>query len=184
MKGHVRARGAGHWAIILDIDPGPNGKRRQKWVSFSGSKRAAQNECARLITELQSGGGVDPVNITISEYFEHWLAHIRGEVSPKSFERYAEIARLNLIPMFGRTKLAKLKPVDISSGYAEALANGRQDGTGGLSPRTVTHLHRILKQALEQAVRWQLLARNPCDVVKPPRIRAATDAGIGRRSNR
>ena len=57
----------------------------------------------------------------------------------------------------------------ISQAYAKALASGRRDGKGGLSPRTVQYMHRILRQALQQAVRWQLLARNPADAVKPPK---------------
>lgn len=39
----------------------------------------------------------------------------------------------------------------------------------GLSPQTVLHFHRVLREALQQAVRWQLLARNPADAVEPPR---------------
>ena len=32
------------------------------------------------------------------------------------------------------------------------------------------HIHRVLRQALQQAVQWQLLARNPADLVKPPKV--------------
>ena len=35
-------------------------------------------------------------------------------------------------------------------------------------------MHRILKQALEHAVRWRILARNPADAVKPPRVERAS----------
>src|SRR5262249_10222726 len=52
----------------------------------------------------------------------------------------------------------------------KALASGRRDGKGGLSARTVTHMHRVLREALQQAVRWQILARNPADAVKPPKV--------------
>ena len=31
-------------------------------------------------------------------------------------------------------------------------------------------MHRVLREALQQAVRWQLLARNPADAVKPPKV--------------
>jgi len=31
------------------------------------------------------------------------------------------------------------------------------------------HFHRLLHKALAQAVKWQLLARNPVDAVEPPR---------------
>lgn len=44
----------------------------------------------------------------------------------------------------------------------------------------MVHHHRLLRQALQQAIRWQLLARNPADAVQPPRprrkeIRALTE---------
>ena len=70
----------------------------------------------------------------------------------------------------GGLALAKLQPAHISQAYAKALASGRRDGKGGLSARTVTHMHRVLREALQQALAWQLLARNPADAVKPPKV--------------
>jgi integrase len=67
-------------------------------------------------------------------------------------------------------KLTKLQPEHISSAYSKALASGRRDGKGGLSPRTVHHMHRILKQALKQACAWRALTHNPADLVKPPKV--------------
>jgi hypothetical protein len=58
MKGHLRERSPGHWAIILDVQDSA-GKRKRKWHSFDGTKREAQAECARLITELKSGAYVE-----------------------------------------------------------------------------------------------------------------------------
>src|SRR6266511_2901809 len=52
---------------------------------------------------------------------------------------------------------------------AMALESGRRTG-GGLSPRSVCLMHRVLAQAMKQAVKWQLLAQNPCDAVSPPRV--------------
>jgi integrase len=40
----------------------------------------------------------------------------------------------------------------------------------GLSPQTVVHYHRVLKQALAIAVRWGDLSRNPSDLIDPPRV--------------
>ena len=55
MKGHIRERSPGHWAIILDLRDPATGKRRRKWHKFAGTKRKAQDECARLISELNGG---------------------------------------------------------------------------------------------------------------------------------
>jgi integrase len=61
--------------------------------------------------------------------------------------------------------------VQITDAYAKALAGERRDGKqGGLSPRTVGHMHRVLKQGLSQAVRWESLNRNPADAVDPPKV--------------
>src|SRR5207237_2267796 len=94
--------------------------------------------------------------------------------SPRPSERYGEIARKNRAPLIGGIALSKLAPVAISTAYSTALVSGRRDGTGGLSPRTVHHCHRVLKQALAQAVRWQLILRNPADAVDPPKVERLT----------
>ena len=50
------------------------------------------------------------------------------------------------------------------------LISGRRKGGGGLSARTVHHAHRVLRQALQQAVKWNRITRNPADMVKPPKV--------------
>jgi integrase len=170
VKGHLRERSSGHWAIVIDVRDPQAGKRKQRWYSFKGTKRQAQVECARLISEIQNGTAVEPSRMPVADFLERWIEHMHGQVSPRSHERYAEICRKNLVPLLGGLTLPKLQPAHISTAYAKALASGRRDGTGGLSARTVTHMHRVLRQALQQALRWQLLARNPADAVKPPKV--------------
>ena len=170
MRGHIRERSPGHWAIILDIPDPQTGKRRRKWHSFRGTKREAQVESARLIAAIQGGTYLEPSKMTLSSFLESWLDHVKSQVSPRSHERYGELARKNIVPLIGAVPLTKLKPAQISAAYTKALKEGRRDGTGGLSPRTVTHMHRVLKQALGQAVRWELLTRNPAEAVYPPKV--------------
>jgi integrase len=171
MKGSLKERSPGHWAIIIDVpDPG-TGKRRRKWHSFKGTKRQAQVECARLISALKADTYLEPSKTTLAQFLERWLEHIRAHVTPKSHERYTGLVRTNVIPLLGSVHLTKLKPIQISTAYSTALAGGRKDGKeGGLSPRSVGHMHRVLKQALGQAVRWGELNRNPADTVNPPKV--------------
>ncbi len=168
MKGSIRERSPGRWAIIID-DPN-SGTRKRRWHSFKGSKRQAQVECARLISEMQNGNYLAPDKTTFAEFAERWLTHMKSQVSPKSHARYGELLRKNVVPLIGAVVLTKLKPVIISEAYAKALENGRRDGTGGLSPRTVGHMHRVLRQALGDAVKWEMLHRNPADAVNPPKV--------------
>jgi hypothetical protein len=66
MKGHIRERSSGHWAIVLDTRDPVTGKRKRRWHSFVGTKRQAQIECARLISEVQTGIVVEPSRITVA----------------------------------------------------------------------------------------------------------------------
>src|SRR5262249_1686763 len=135
MKGHLRERSPGHWAIVIDVRDPEAGKRKQRWHSFKGTKRQAQIECARLISEIQKGTAVEPSRMTVAAFFERWIEHMQGQVSPRSHERYAELARKNLVPLLGVLALTKLQPAHISQAYAKALASGRRDrGRGAAQP--------------------------------------------------
>lgn len=174
MKGHIRERSPGRWAIVLDTHDPASGNRRRKWHSFSGTKQQAQVECARLISEMRGGTYIEPSKITIAQHMERWLDHIKSQISPRTHERYGEIVRKNIIPPLGAVFITKLRPAQISDAYAKALASGRVDGKGGLAPTTVVYMHRLIKHALAQAVRWELLTRNPVDAVSPPKIERKT----------
>lgn len=172
MKGHIRERSPGKWAIVLDVgeaDP-RTGKKKRKWHSFAGTKREAQNECSRLINELATGTYVEPTKQTLAEYLDEWLAFVKPSVAPKTHERYAEICRKSLVPMIGPTTLAKLKTDKIDAAFSKALQEGRRDGQGGLAPRTVHHMRRVLIKALSQAVTWDRLTKNPATATTPPKV--------------
>ncbi|MCP1931804.1 tyrosine-type recombinase/integrase [Bradyrhizobium elkanii] len=171
MKGSIVERSPGHWAIILDQRDPATGKRKRKWHSFKGTKRQAEVECARLVTAITGGTYQEPNKVTLGDFLSRWTDHIKSQVSPKSHERYAGIVNQNIKPLLGAVLITKLKPNQISEAYTKALSGGRKDDKeGGLAPRTVGHMHRVLKQALGQAVRWELIPRNPADAVDPPKV--------------
>jgi integrase len=174
MKGHIRQRSPGHWAIVLEMRDPETGRRRRKWHSFKGTKREAQVACSRLIAELSDGAYIEPAKTTVAQFLDRWLDDIKPNITPKTHERYAEIVKKNIVPLLGALVLTKLKPMQIAGAYAKALSCGRRNGAGGLSPSTVNYMHRLMKQALGHAVRWQMIARNPADAVDPPKVERAT----------
>jgi len=173
MTGHIRKRGS-KWSITLELPRDPvTQKRRQKWYSGFATRKAAQAELAKLLHQMQTGAYVEPSRLTVADYLRRWLAdYARPNVSGKTFERYQQIVENNLIPGLGSIVLHRLQPLQIQALYSEQLRSGRKDGAGGLSAQTVLHHHRVLRKALAQAVRWNLLAANPADRVEPPRAQA------------
>ncbi|WP_210238447.1 hypothetical protein [Brucella haematophila] len=169
MKGHIRERSPGKWAIVLDVPDPETGKRRRKWHTFHGTKRQAQVECARLVSELNGGVYIEPDKTTLAEFLKRWLTHVKPSVSNKTHERYTELCELNIKPLLGDVILNKLKTERIDNALSTAIVSGRVDGKGGLSPTTVRHIRRVLVMALGQAVTWELLLRNPATTSKAPK---------------
>src|SRR5438270_14096747 len=64
----------------------------------------------------------------------------------------------------GHVPLAELAAPAIRSCYA---AMKTEDG---LSPHTIRMTHGLLKSALQHAVREEILVRNPCELVDPPKV--------------
>ena len=106
---------------------------------------------------------------TLSDYLAQWLVtYAKPNVGNKTYERYERIVD-DINAHLGDTLLRDLKPLAIQSFYATLLASGRKKG-GGLSPLTVQHIHRLLRKALHQAVRWEIIEKNPADGVEAPRV--------------
>ena len=97
MRGHIRERSPGHWAIVIELRDPSTGRRRRKWHSFAGTKRQAQIACAGLISSLQGGTYLEPAKITVAAHMERWLEHVRSQISPKTFERYCGVVRGNIM---------------------------------------------------------------------------------------
>jgi integrase len=93
-----------------------------------------------------------------------------SQLSPCSHERYTEIVKKNLVPALGAICLTKLRSRHIAEAYAKVLISGRRNGKGGLSASTVVYMHRVLTQAVAQAVAWHELVRNEVAAVKPPKV--------------
>src|SRR5215472_13885771 len=162
MKGHIRERSPGHWAIILDAKDPITGERKRRWHSFKGTKRQAQVRCAELVAELQSGTSVDPSKITVVEFLERfdrdWAAL---HVSIRSRDRY-RFALDHVRRHLGDRTLQKVHPADIAALYASLTREG-------LAPRTTRMVHTALHRALGQAKNWGILRDNPADIAKPPK---------------
>jgi hypothetical protein len=161
VKGHIRERSPGHFAIILDIRDPATGKRKRRWHSFTGTKRAAQIQCARLVSELQGGTYIDPSKMTVAAFLDRWLDYTAARVSPRTHERYKEICQKNIAPLLGAVRLTKLRPAQISAAWTSALATGHRGHGGALSARTVHHMHTVFKAALCRVA-------GKCSLATPP----------------
>ena len=112
---------------------------------------------------------MEPSKQTVTEYLREWLPTIEATVKATTWHSDAATIEDHVVPTIGSILLRNLAAPQLNALYAELLKQGRKDGKGGLSPRTVRYVHTILHRALEDAVRWGRLFRNPVSLADPPR---------------
>jgi integrase len=158
------------WELKFDIGADAKGKRQTRYVSVKGTRADAQKEMTRLLAQADKGTLVEPTKTTVAEYVRAWLDG-DTELSPKTIERYRELAEQQIIPHLGTVAIQKLRPAAIQEWHKTILKAG---GKGGrpLSPRTVGHAHRVLHRALQRAVGTETLARNVASIISPPAVNA------------
>jgi integrase len=170
MTGHIRSRGEHSWEIKFDLGIDPTtGKRRTRYVSFTGTKKEAKAELIRLKAEADKGQDVDPSKVTLAEFLDRWETWAKTQVSAKTLERYKELAAHHVRPHLGGHRLQKLRAVHLAELYGK-LQKPKAEGGAGLSARTVGHVHRLLHRVFGHAVKWSMVANNPVASAEPPAV--------------
>jgi integrase len=122
--------------------------------------------------ELQrrsQGVALDPHKLTVDEYLDRWLVHIRATLRARTVARYRALLRHHVRPYIGARLLKALEPLEVQGIYDQLSVGGRKDGKpGGLDPQHILAVHHCLHRALEQAVTWRLLPRNVAKDATPP----------------
>ncbi|PJE99674.1 site-specific integrase [Streptomyces carminius] len=169
----------------------PDGTRVRKFVY--GKTRA---EVAQKLTEMQekTRQGIPAATsaMPFGDYLAYWLATVAAaRLKPSTFMSYEVMARLYIAPSLGRKKLNRLSPADVRRFLAEFRdgclcclrgldANRAEDerkccAKGRCchrhpSARTVQYVHAVLRSALQQAMREELIARNVARIVETPTV--------------
>jgi integrase len=131
------------------------------------------------VSTLRTSGntGREPIReqrtVTLRAWLDEWLqlCATRG-LRPSTIASYRTLLALHIDGGLGAVALDELDSVALNALYARLLTNGRRDGRGGLSARTVRYLHTLLNKAFVDAVRTGRLVVNPAAAADPPSPRA------------
>jgi len=172
MRGSIRQRSKVSWEVCIDTGRDPaTGKRQRHFESVKGTKRVAQQRMHELLHTLEQGAYIKPARVTLGEWLRDWISgYVATNCSLRTAQSYQSEVMRHLTPSLGAIPLTHLQPQQLQNYYAHALSQGRVDGKGGLSARTVQYHHRILSEALSHAVKMGLLVRNVAEAVAPPRF--------------
>jgi integrase len=147
----------------------------------------ARKSLTKLIEQSDQGIPTASQSWTLAEYLTYWLEHIvKAERRPKTYQGYEGVVRLHLIPGLGKKRLSKLGAQDVRI-FITRVRNECQCCKHGwdaerdqpqccakkggeccgdkLSVRMIQSIHAVLRNALQCAVREEVLPRNVAKLV-------------------
>jgi integrase len=170
MRGSLIQRSRGSWSIVLDLGYEPHPKtgkirRRQKWHTFRGTRKQADDKLAELLNTVRTGQYVDASKLILGAWLTEWIESLGDAVRPATVVRYRGIVENHLrqAPL-ASMPLQKLRASHVEAYYATVPVGSRP-----------VH-HTVLRRALRRAVKQRLIVSNPLvDLDHTPRRRRKPD---------
>ena len=109
-------------------------------------------------------------NVKFQDFAERWFEDYGKEhLRERTYLRYVELSERTYAAI-GHIRLDKLQPHHLLDFYKQLAEPGQNKRTGGgLSPKTIKHYHTFISSVMERAVKWGMVAENPCRRVDAPK---------------
>lgn len=161
-EGSLYQTKAGKWIGALTVGYTPDGKQVRQTVS-GDTRKEVREKLDALIRQRDNGLPVRLEKQTVKQFLERWLEDIiKQRDKPRTYDSYRGQISKHIYPAVGHLPLGKLTPQ-----HLQAIIRTMKDAN--LTPRTIVYTMRILRQALDQAMKWNLLPRNVARLVETPR---------------
>ena len=109
-----------------------------------------------------------PADMTVDEWFEYWIFHIIGDLSPNTKRNYQERYKKNIQPVIGGMKLSDVKPL-----HCKMVLNNMNDAYAG---STIRQAFITMGTLFKSALMNDLIVKHPMDGVRYTKpVRAVND---------
>lgn len=164
MAGQIIRRGDKKWLVRIFQGRDENGKRQYLNKTVRGTKKDAEKYLTAKLRDKDLGFSIEPAAESVNEYLDKWLdVCAKPRVRTRTFDDYTSLLKRYVRDPLGAIRLSDLRPVHIQRLYRSMQDNG-------LSARVIRYTHAVLSSSLTQAVKWDMLFRNPASVVDLPRL--------------
>jgi len=131
---------------------------------YAKTRKEAAARLVEILANQESHLAFDAKNQTLGEFLNRWLDEsVKRNVRPRTLANYRSQVDKHIAPALGRIKLKNL-----TAAHVQAFYNAEVDS--GLAPSSMRYIHAVLHRALNQAVRWRLVAENVTEAVDLPRL--------------
>lgn len=173
MRGSVIKTSTGY-AIRYDIETN-DGSRKQKYKSGFKTKKEAEDALTDITNKINKNEYVLPTKKTFIELMEDYYKIHISQKSP-GHQRYCRgLIGFHLKPYFGELKLTSLTSKKLDEYYHYKLTTPieikKKNGVTykQRNASSVLKHHRIINAALNKAVIWGEISKNPAQFLEPPK---------------
>lgn len=160
------ASGEARWRFRVDVEPGADGKRRQRTLTFK-TETEAVNAQAKARADIAHGTWTEPSKLTLDEWCQTWLDIGERTWRPSTHDSYRRTLSLPRREL-GHVRLQKLTRADVEA-LVRKMAKEGGNGGAGRSPRTISLMLTVLGKVMKEAVREGYVGSNVVDRVRKPR---------------
>ena len=144
-----------------------NGTPKQKWETFTDLSDA-KNRKKEVEYKESVGTFVVPQCKPLNDLLPEYVAlYGKSKWAPSTYQANTALIANYIAPLIGSMKLQDITTRVIEGYYQRLLKYEAADPMCGkrkhqfVSPSTVRSVHKILRSAFEQAVKWELMEKNP-----------------------
>lgn len=160
--GSVYQLKSGSWRGAIDI--GYQGGKRKRATATGRTKTEVTDKLKTLQARAASGTLTPLDSESLAAYLYEWLeSTIRPHRANRTYVGYELAIRKHILDELGATKLHNLTPQAIQRFVADLM---RTEGNN-----TAKYTGKLLRNALNKAVRWGLIQNNPMNMVDLPTVR-------------
>lgn len=151
------------------------GNKRQKWETFE-THAEAQKRKKRVEHEQETGEFIPPSAKTVNDLLEEYTSIYGVNTwAMSTYESRKSLIANYISPIIGDMKLDDITPRIMDKYYRDLLSvkavstkyvKARHEF---LTPHTVREIHKVLRNAFNQAVKWELMTRNPVEHATLPK---------------
>lgn len=154
---NIEGKKYSRWQAELLLGYDNEGKRKRKFITGK-TQAEVKEKLEEAKQQLRSGTYIETKE-TVGQYLDRWLKEKSLQLKERTADDYMYSLEKYVTPRIGRIPLAKLSPLIVQTMIREIAEQ--------VSADRANKCRRILFGALKQAVRWQLIPRNPVEAVDP-----------------
>lgn len=130
---------------------------------YAKTEQEAYEKLQQALFEQKQGVIATGPKQTVAKYFTQWLEEVhKPTLRPSTYVRYRGLLKNHILPALGHIQLQKLTAQQIQAFYTRKLEEGQ-------SASSIISMHKVIHNALANAVRWRLVAHNVSEHVTVPK---------------